>query len=165
VYRAIIAGIVLTRRRLKPSAEQVEHPYVEAHHFRILLVEDNVGDAELMRLALAQAEPRCDLRVASDGEEALGLLLHGELPDLLLLDLNLPRLTGHEVLADLRAAREPRLRRLPVVVLTSSSTPEDVQRSYDLFASSHIVKPQDVDQLFEVAERLAQYWFGTVSLP
>jgi CheY-like chemotaxis protein len=164
VYRAIIEAIVLATR-LKTGAGPAEHMYVEARQYRILLVEDNLGDAELMRLALAQADPGCELRVASDGEEALQLLLAGHVPDLVLLDLNLPRLSGHEVLADLRAAREPSLRRLPVVVLTSSSAPEDVQRSYDLFASSHIVKPQDVDHLFEVAERLARYWFGTVSLP
>jgi chemotaxis family two-component system response regulator Rcp1 len=131
----------------------------------ILLVEDNAGDAELMRMALAEARPECRLRVAGDGEEALALLDAGELPDLMVLDLNLPRLSGHEVLADLRASRHARLRRLPVVVLSSSGAPEDVQRSYDLFASSHIVKPADLDRLFEVAETLARYWFETVSLP
>jgi two-component system, chemotaxis family, response regulator Rcp1 len=131
----------------------------------ILLVEDNAGDAELMRMALAEARPDCRLRVVGDGEEALALLSGGAVPDLLVLDVNLPRLSGHEVLADLRASRDARLRRLPVVVLSSSGSPEDVQRSYDLFASSHIVKPPDLDSLFEVTEALARYWFGTVSLP
>jgi chemotaxis family two-component system response regulator Rcp1 len=131
----------------------------------ILLVEDNAGDAELMRLALAETRPDCRLRVAVDGEQALGLLAAGEVPDLIVLDLNLPRLSGHEVLADLRATRDPRLRRLPVVVLSGSAAPDDVQRSYDLFASSHIVKPQNIDRLFEIVETVARYWFGTVSLP
>jgi CheY-like chemotaxis protein len=138
---------------------------MERRSHTILLVEDNAGDAELLRLALAEVRPDCELRVIGDGEEALELLLGGHVPDLLLLDLNLPGLSGHEVLADLRAAREPRLRRLPVVVLTSSAAPDDVQRSYDLFASSHIVKPPDADRLFELAERLARYWFGAVALP
>jgi two-component system, chemotaxis family, response regulator Rcp1 len=130
----------------------------------ILLVEDNAGDAELMRMALAEARPDCRLHVAADGEEALALLAR-DVPDLMVLDLNLPRLSGHEVLADLRASRNPRLRRLPVVVLSSSGAPEDVQRSYDLFASSHIVKPADLDQLLDVVATLVRYWFGTVSLP
>jgi CheY-like chemotaxis protein len=138
---------------------------MDARPNTILLVEDNAGDAELMRLALAEARPDCLLRVAGDGEEALALLNAGHVPDLVLLDLNLPRLSGHEVLADLRGSDQPRLRRLPVVVLTSSSAPEDVQRSYALSASSHIVKPPDLDRLFEVTETLARYWFGTVALP
>jgi two-component system, chemotaxis family, response regulator Rcp1 len=130
----------------------------------ILLVEDNAGDAELMRLALAEARPDCRLRVAGDGEAALELLRAGHVPDLLLLDLNLPRLTGHEVLADLRASKNQHLRRLPVVVLSSSGAPQEVQRSYDLFASSHIVKPADLDRLFEIAAALTRYWFETVAL-
>jgi two-component system, chemotaxis family, response regulator Rcp1 len=138
---------------------------VDARPDTILLVDDSAGDAELFRFALAETMPDCELCVAGDGEQALELLATGRLPDLLVLDLNLPRLSGHEVLADLRASREPRLRRLPVVVLTTSAAPDDVQRSYDLFASSHIVKPQDVDRLFEVVGGLASYWFGTVALP
>jgi two-component system, chemotaxis family, response regulator Rcp1 len=138
---------------------------VQARPNRILLVDDSVGDAELMRLAFAEVRPDCVLTVAPDGEQALTLLAAGELPDLLVLDLNLPRLSGHEVLADLRAARDPRIRRLPVVMLTTSASPDDVARSYDLFANSHIVKPPDVDRLFEVVESLAQYWFGAVALP
>jgi chemotaxis family two-component system response regulator Rcp1 len=138
---------------------------VDARPNRILLVDDSSGDAELFRLALADAQPDCDLLVVSDGEQALATLATGDLPDLMVLDLNLPRLSGHEVLADLRAAREPRLRRLPVVVLTSSAAPADVQRSYDLFASSHLVKPADVDRLFDLIDGLVRYWFGVVALP
>ncbi len=131
----------------------------------ILLVEDNAGDAELMRIALSQARPDVELRIAEDGEDALALLLAGVAPDLVLLDLNLPRLSGHELLAALRAARVPHVRRLPVVVFTTSGDPDDVRRSYELFASSHIVKPHELDELFAVAESIANYWFETVSLP
>jgi CheY-like chemotaxis protein len=131
----------------------------------ILLVEDSPSDADLMRIALADVWPECQLELATDGEDALARLLDGPVPDLVLLDLKLPRLTGHEVLAALRASRMPHVRRLPVVVLTSSGEPDDVRRSYELFASSHIVKPQDVDRLYEVAESIARYWFETVALP
>jgi two-component system, chemotaxis family, response regulator Rcp1 len=131
----------------------------------ILLVEDNAGDAELMRIALSEARPDVELRVSGDGEEALALLLEGDVPDLVLLDLNLPRLSGHELLAALRAARIPHVRRLPVVVFTTSGHPDDVRRSYELFASSHIVKPHELDELFAVAESITNYWFDTVALP
>ncbi len=132
---------------------------------QILLVDDNPGDADLMRIALAETWPGCDLRVAADGEQALALLTGADLPDLVLLDLHLPRLSGHELLKILRDADRPGLRRLPVVVLTTSDAPEDVRRSYDLAANSHIVKPQDLDALFAVAGALAGYWFETVALP
>jgi CheY-like chemotaxis protein len=137
----------------------------------VLLVEDDEGDVLMTREALDEGRVVNRLTVVGDGVEAVSYLRRAGKyrdavrPDLVLLDLNLPRLSGHEVLADLRAAREPRLRRLPVVVLTTSAAPDDVQRSYDLFASSHIVKPQDVDRLFEVVDGLASYWFGTVALP
>ena len=132
---------------------------------QILLVDDNPGDADLMRIALAETWPGCDLRVAADGEQALAMLAGGELPDLLLLDLHLPRLSGHEVLAALRTAEAPGMRRLPIVVYSTSGAPEDVRRSYELAANSHIVKPQDLDALFEVAGALAGYWFETVGRP
>jgi CheY-like chemotaxis protein len=133
---------------------------------RILLVEDNPGDAQLVRLALAEKLPPARLSVAGDGEAALARLQEpGPPPDLMLLDLNLPRLSGHEVLAAVRAGEDPRVRRLPVVVLTSSRAEADVRRSYELGASSHVVKPDDVDELFALVEVLARYWFGAVTLP
>ena len=140
-------------------------PGPRAHARDVLLVEDNAGDAELMRIALAEARPDVALRVAADGEEALELLHAGAAPDLVLLDLNLPRLSGHEVLAAMRAAEAPHVRRLPVVVLTTSAAPADVERSYELAAAGHIVKPHELDQLFEVAEAIARYWLETVTLP
>ena len=131
---------------------------------RILLVEDNAGDAQLMRIAFGEALPEARLSVITDGETALNTLLEGGPPDLVLLDLNLPRLSGHEVLAALRSAEDPALRRAPVVVLSSSQAASDVRRSYELGAS-HVAKPQDMDGLLAIAEAIARYWFGTVTLP
>jgi CheY-like chemotaxis protein len=133
---------------------------------RILLVEDNPGDAQLVRLALTDALPSARLSVAGDGEAALARLREqGEPPDLVLLDLNLPRLSGHEVLAAVRASEDANVRRLPVVVLSSSRAESDVARSYELGASSYVAKPADVDTLFTVMETLTRYWFGAVTLP
>jgi DNA-binding response OmpR family regulator len=129
---------------------------------RILLVEDNAGDAQLMRIAFAEAAPDARLSVVSDGETALRTLLEDDPPDLVLLDLNLPRLSGHEVLSGLYAAG---VRQLPVVVLSSSTSAADVRRSYELGARSHIAKPDDMDALFALAETIARYWFATVTLP
>jgi DNA-binding response OmpR family regulator len=133
---------------------------------RILLVEDNAGDAQLMRIAFAEALPDARLSVVSDGETAARTLLEdgGAPPDLVLLDLNLPRLSGHEVLARVRAASDPAVRRVPVVVLSSSRAVSDVARSYELGAS-HIAKPADMDGLQAIADAIARYWFGTVTLP
>jgi CheY-like chemotaxis protein len=130
---------------------------------RILLVEDNPGDAQLVRMAFAEALASARVSVVTDGEAALARLREEGPPDLLLLDLNLPGLTGHEVLQSIRA--DAALRRLPVVVLSSSDAEADVTRSYELGANSHIVKPGDVDALFALAETLARYWFGAVTLP
>jgi two-component system, chemotaxis family, response regulator Rcp1 len=133
---------------------------------RILLVEDNAGDAQLMRIAFAEALPDARLSVVSDGETAVRTLLGGGAPpDLVLLDLNLPRLSGHEVLASVRAAPDPAVRRVPVVVLSSSRAASEVERSYELGAASHIAKPHDMDELLAVAEAIARYWFATVTLP
>jgi CheY-like chemotaxis protein len=132
---------------------------------RILLVEDNAADAQLMRIAFAETLPDARLSVVSDGETAVRTLLDdGAPPDLVLLDLNLPRLSGHEVLERVRAAPDPAVRRVPVVVLSSSAAVSDVERSYELGAS-HIAKPADLDGLLEIAEAIGRYWFGTVTLP
>ena len=132
---------------------------------RILLVEDNAGDAQLMRIALAEALPDARLSVAGDGEQALTALRERGPFELVLLDLNLPRMSGHEVLAAVRDDTDPQLRRQPVVVLTSSEASSDVERSYELGASSHIRKPLELDELFETVESLTRYWFATVTLP
>ena len=136
---------------------------------RVLLVEDNAGDAQLMRIALAEAHPDALLRVEIDGEAALAALVRPapgeEPPDLVLLDLNLPRLSGHEVLAAVRDSDVPSARQTPVVVLTTSNAAADVARSYELGARSHITKPLEIDEFFAAVETLARYWFETVELP
>lgn len=138
----------------------------------ILLVEDDAGDQELTRRALGNGSVRSDLHIVQDGEEALDYLYHRGLhadpdaaprPDLILLDLNLPKLDGQKVLELLRS--DPQLRRLPVVVLTTSHQDEDVLRSYDLGVNSYIAKPVDLAELTAVIRTLETYWFQTVLLP
>ena len=134
---------------------------------RVLLVEDSEGGAQLMRIAFGERLPDAVLEVYTDGETALADLDGGRLAewDLVLLDLKLPGVGGHEVLAAVRAAPDERVRRIPVVVLTHSEVLDDVIRSYDLGANSHIAKPHSLDALFEVVESLGRYWLKVVSLP
>jgi CheY-like chemotaxis protein len=134
---------------------------------RVLLVEDSAGGAQLMRIAFGERLPDAVLEVYPDGERALDDLDAGRLADwdLVLLDLKLPGVGGHDVLAAVRAASDERVRRLPVVVLTHSEVLDDVLRSYDLGANSHIAKPHSLDALFDVVETLGRYWLRVVSLP
>ena len=135
----------------------------------ILLVEDNPGDARLTREALAQSKVKNHLHYARDGEEAMAFLRHegrfasAPTPDLVLLDLNLPRRDGREVLEDIK--RDPRLMHIPVVVLTSSQAEEDILRTYRLHANCFITKPVDLDQLTQVVHGIEQFWFTLVKLP
>jgi CheY-like chemotaxis protein len=133
----------------------------------VLLVEDSEGGAQLMRIAFGERLPDAVLEVYADGERALDDLDAGRLAewDLVLLDLKLPGVGGHEVLAAVRAAADERVRRLPVVVLSHSEVLDDVARSYDLGANSHIAKPHSLDTLFDVVESLGRYWLNVVSLP
>jgi DNA-binding response OmpR family regulator len=135
----------------------------------VLLVEDNAADAQLMRIAFSEAHPDALLRVATDGETALEALVRpapgDEPPDLVLLDLNLPRLSGHELLAAMRDSELPSAHRTPVVVMTTSSAIADVRRSYELGARSHITKPHEIDEFLATVATLARYWFETVELP
>jgi len=138
----------------------------------ILLVEDDPGDQELTRRALDEGKIRNTLYIVEDGEEALEYL-HREgkyadaksspRPDLILLDLNLPKLNGKQVLERIR--QDPELRRLCVVVLTTSRHEEDVLRSYDLGVNSYINKPVDLNQLTRLIHALEAYWFQVVVLP
>jgi chemotaxis family two-component system response regulator Rcp1 len=134
---------------------------------RVLLVEDSAGGAQLMRIAFGERLPDAVLQVYADGERALDDLDYGRPAewDLVLLDLKLPGVGGHEVLAAVRAAADERVRRMPVVVLSHSEVIDDVLRSYDLGANSHIAKPHSLDALFEVVETLGRYWLDVVSLP
>ncbi|MEO7193041.1 MAG: response regulator [Vicinamibacterales bacterium] len=135
----------------------------------ILLVEDNPGDARLTREALALSKIRNTLHYARDGEQAMLFLRHqGEFhsspsPDLVLLDLNLPRRDGREVLDEIK--RDPLLKHIPVVILTSSQAEEDILRSYRLHANCFITKPVDLEQLAKVVQGIEQFWFTLVKLP
>ena len=134
---------------------------------RVLLVEDSEGGAELMRIAFVERLPTASLEVFPDGERALDALGDGRLLDwdLILLDLNLPGVQGHDVLAAVRGSGDERVRRMPIVILTHSEVTDDVRRSYDLGANSHIAKPHSLDGLFDVVETLGRYWLKIVSLP
>jgi len=141
----------------------------EGRIVEILLVEDNPGDVLLTREALRDGKIHTHLSVATDGEEALARL-HGQgpyagavRPDLILLDLNLPRLSGREVLASIKA--DEQLRRIPVVVLTSSEAEQDILASYDLNANCYISKPVDLDQFIRVIQSIEDFWLTVVKLP
>lgn len=135
----------------------------------ILLVEDNPDDVELTIEAFRENHSASRLHVVEDGVQALAFLRQEGAyagvprPDLILLDLNLPKKTGHELLADLKA--DPALRRIPVVVLTTSAADADVARSYDLAASAYITKPVDLDAFFSVVRLVDQYWRDAATLP
>jgi CheY-like chemotaxis protein len=134
----------------------------------ILLVEDNPADVEIARRALRETGGAVELIVVRDGQEALDYLLRRDRdgwrsPDLILLDLNMPRLNGLEVLRQVRANAE--LAGVPVIVLTTSDRPEDVQQTYAAGATSYIEKPQDFGRFVEVLRTLRQYWLDTARLP
>ena len=135
----------------------------------ILLVEDNPGDARLTREAFAHSKVRNNLHHARDGEEAVaflrrqGTFADAPTPDLILLDLNLPRRDGREVLEDIK--NDVALKHIPVVILTSSQAEEDILRSYRLHANCFITKPVDLEQLTKVVQGIEQFWFTLVRLP
>ncbi len=138
----------------------------------ILLVEDDPGDQELTRRALQDDIIRVDLRVVSDGKEALDYLLRkGEFEDprdspradMILLDLNMPRVDGKQVLERMRD--DPDLGQIPVIVLTTSKEEEDVMRSYDLGCKSFIQKPVEVEKFISAIRELRHYWLDLVTLP
>ena len=135
----------------------------------ILLVEDSPGDVRLTREALREGKVRNRLHVASDGVEALAFLRRegrhaaAPRPDVILLDLNLPRMDGREVLAALKA--DPALRRIPVVILTTSQDEQDVLRAYELHANCYITKPVDLDQFIAVIQSIESFWLTIVTLP
>lgn len=135
----------------------------------ILLVEDNPGDADLAREALEGGKINNQLFVVTDGEAAMKFLFNlGRFedvprPDLILLDLNLPRKDGREVLAEIKAHSD--LKRIPVVILTTSQSEEDVLKSYDLHANCYITKPIDLTQFIKVVQSIEDFWLSIVVLP
>lgn len=135
----------------------------------ILLVEDNEGDVRLTREALKEGRIRNRLSVVGDGEQALAFLrragtyAEAPRPDLILLDLNLPRLDGREVLAEIK--NDANLKSIPVVVLTSSRTEQDLLRAYDLHANCFITKPVEFEQFIDVVRSIEDFWLTIVVLP
>ena len=135
----------------------------------ILLVEDNEGDIELTKEAFEEAKFRNQLHVAEDGDIALDFLFKRNgfedaiTPDIILLDLNLPRTDGKEVLETIKNDAE--LRRIPTIVLTSSSADRDVTASYDLHANCYIVKPIDAEKFIEVVQQIENFFIEVVCLP
>jgi CheY-like chemotaxis protein len=135
----------------------------------ILMVEDNPTDVMITKEALAHAKVLHSLHVVEDGMEALdflhrrGTYAKAPQPDLILLDLNMPRKNGQEVLAEIKA--DPRLKHIPVVVLTTSKAEEDVIKAYGLHANCYVIKPVDFDVFAEVVRSIQQFWFSVVTLP
>jgi len=136
---------------------------------QILLVEDDPGDVLITREAFAENKVRNELSVVSDGEAAMAFLRREEgfanapRPDLILLDLNLPRKAGHEVLAEIKSDAD--LQRIPVVVLTTSDAEEDILRSYDLHANAYVTKPVDFDCFLNVVRQIDEFFVTVVRLP
>jgi CheY-like chemotaxis protein len=136
-----------------------------AEPIEILLVEDNPGDARLTMEALAEGKVRNNINVVADGVAALEYLRSdgGARPNLILLDLNLPKKDGREVLAEIKD--DPLLRRIPIVILTTSSAEEDVLRSYNLHANSYVTKPVDLGQFMAAVRSVEDFWLTVVRLP
>jgi len=135
----------------------------------ILLVEDNAGDVRLTREVLKDSKVRNNLIVANNGQEALACLRkQGKFtgtvrPDLILLDLNLPVKDGREVLAEIKG--DPDLKRIPVVILTTSKAEEDILKTYNLHANCYVTKPVDLEQFVKVVKSLEDFWLAIVKLP
>jgi chemotaxis family two-component system response regulator Rcp1 len=135
----------------------------------ILLVEDSAGDVRLTKEALRDAKVQNNLHVACDGMEATAFLrrqgryANAPRPDLILLDLNLPKKGGREVLEEIKL--DPSLKSIPVVILTTSAAEEDILRSYQLHANCYITKPVDLDQFLKVVKTIDNFWLAIVKLP
>jgi CheY-like chemotaxis protein len=135
----------------------------------ILLVEDNVGDVRLMREVLKEGGLTHSLDVAHNGDEAIRILrkegahIHAVSPDLIFLDLNLPGKHGREVLAEIKT--DPELKRIPVIVLTTSEADQDILQSYNLHANCFITKPVEITEFLDVIKCIDRFWFQIVKLP
>jgi CheY-like chemotaxis protein len=135
----------------------------------ILLIEDNPGDARLTQEALNEGKVKNNLHIAYDGVEATDFLFkrneyqNAPRPDLIILDLNLPKKNGQEVLAEIKA--DDSLKSIPVIILTISKAEEDIIRSYNLHANCFLIKPIDLDQFFDVVRSIEDFWLSLVKLP
>jgi len=134
-----------------------------------LLVEDNPGDVRLTQEALKDSKVRNNLNVLGDGLSALAFLRrqppyeNAPRPDIILLDLNLPKMDGRELLSHIKA--DPKLKRIPVVVITSSEAEQDILRTYDLHVNYYVTKPVDLDQFIKVVQSIETFWLTIVQLP
>jgi len=139
--------------------------YHDRAQVEILLVEDNPGDVRLTKEALKEGKVLANLNVARDGEEAMEWLRQPgrKLPDLVLLDLNLPRKDGREVLQEIKA--DPKLKAIPVVVLTTSAAEQDIAQAYALHANCYITKPVNLEQFIQVVRAIDDFWLTLVKLP
>jgi CheY-like chemotaxis protein len=150
-------------KTFSPSSRRTER------NIEILLVEDNPADVRLTREVLDNGDGSTHLNVVSDGEEAMAFLrregdfAHCPRPNLVLLDLNLPKKDGREVLAELKT--DTALCRIPVVVLTTSAAESDISRSYELHANCFITKPLDLDDFFTVVQSIKDFWVASARLP
>lgn len=145
------------------------HGRVNMTAIDILMVEDNPGDARLTREALKESKVCNNLHHVRDGVEAMeflrkeGEFISAPTPDIILLDLNLPRKDGRQVLAELKAI--PLLKHIPVVVLTTSEAEQDIVKSYELHANCYITKPVDLDKFVEIIHGIENFWLSIVKLP
>jgi CheY-like chemotaxis protein len=135
----------------------------DAAPITVLLVEDDPGDVVLIQEAFEHNKVRNNLHVVGDGVEAMEVLRAGARPDLILLDLNLPRKDGREVLAEVKS--DPALRTIPIVVLTTSKAEEDILRSYDLHANAYVTKPVDFTRFIDVVRQIDEFFVTVVKLP
>jgi len=144
-------------------------PLMNERAIHILLVEDNAGDARLVVEAFRQTSARCHFSHVVNGVEAVEFLrcsgahTQAKRPDLILLDLNLPRKDGREVLAEIKS--DATLRRIPVIILTTSQADDDILRAYDLNANCYVTKPADFDQFTSVIRCLNEFWLTVARLP
>jgi two-component system, chemotaxis family, response regulator Rcp1 len=135
----------------------------------ILLVEDNPGDIRLLQEAFKEGGLMCRLNITRDGEQAMAYL-HNEgpyaqspRPCLILLDLNMPRMDGRELLAEIKSERK--FSRIPVMILSTSTDQEDIQRAYDLHANCYVPKPSDLDSLVQLSKVIERFWLNAALLP
>lgn len=158
---------LLRNRAFVPSSVFMSN--AQGSPVEILLVEDDLGDIELTREALVDSKLSVNLHVVKDGVEAMdylrqsGTYFEAITPDLVLLDLNLPRKDGREVLQDIKA--DPDLKRIPVIVLTTSDTEEDIIRSYNLGVNCYVQKPVGMEEFIRIVKVLEDFWFTIVKLP
>jgi two-component system, chemotaxis family, response regulator Rcp1 len=146
-----------------------ESPTDVGEPIEILMVDDSMGDVRLAQVALEEARVRNRLSVVNDGEQAMAFLRREDgyadapRPDLVLLDLNMPRMDGREVLAQIKG--DPDLRSIPVVVLTTSEAEADIVKAYDLHANAYITKPVDLEAFLDAVRVVEEFWLTVVRLP